>query len=312
MHINKKKVLITGSNGMVGKNLLEHEKAKSYKLLTPTRNELNLQDKNDVLFWIERNKPDLVIHAAGKVGGIQANIADPELFLTANLEIGVNLINACNEFGVKNLINLGSSCMYPRNASNPLKEINILNGELEPTNEGYALAKICIQRLCDYLSKKDHSLNYKTLIPCNIYGKFDSFQKSKSHLLPSIISKISYAKKEKHSSVEIWGTGKVRREFMYAGDLADAIWYCLERIQNLPSSLNIGLGYDYSILEYYQAVSEVLGFDGDFTFNINKPEGMKQKLVDITMIKKLGWFSKTSLKEGVEKTCKFYSERILE
>ena len=308
MSLDKKKVLITGSSGMVGKNLIEHEKAKSYKLLIPRRNELNLQNKNDVLFWIENNKPDFVIHAAGKVGGIQANIAEPELFLTANLELGINLLNACSELGIKNLINLGSSCMYPRNASNPLKENDILNGELEPTNEGYALAKVCIQRLCDYFSKKDKSLNYKTLIPCNIYGKFDSFEKDKSHLLPSIIEKISSAKKEKDNSVEIWGTGKVRREFMYAGDLADSIWFCLERIKNLPSCLNIGLGFDYSILEYYQAVSEVLGFDGDFTFNTKKPEGMKQKLVDISMIKKLGWESKTSLKEGIEKTCNFYSE----
>ena len=308
MSLDKKKVLITGSSGMVGKNLIEHEKAKSYKLLIPRRNELNLQNKNDVLFWIENNKPDFVIHAAGKVGGIQANIAEPELFLTANLELGINLLNACSELGIKNLINLGSSCMYPRNASNPLKENDILNGELEPTNEGYALAKVCIQRLCDYFSKKDKSLNYKTLIPCNIYGKFDSFEKDKSHLLPSIIAKISSAKKEKDNSVEIWGTGKVRREFMYAGDLADSIWFCLERIKNLPSCLNIGLGFDYSILEYYQAVSEVLGFDGNFTFNTKKPEGMKQKLVDISMIKKLGWESKTSLKEGIEKTCNFYSE----
>ena len=169
--------------------------------------------------------------------------------------------------------------MYPRYAENPLKEESILSGELEPTNEGYALSKICASRLCEYLSKEDKNIFFKTVIPCNLYGRYDSFSSQKSHLIPSIIVKLHNAIINKIDNVEIWGDGSVRREFMYSSDLADAIWFCLENIEKIPNTLNIGCGKDYSILEFYEIASKIINFNGIFKFDINKPQGMRRKMV---------------------------------
>ena len=300
------KVWITGATGMVGRNLLEHPKASSNKLLIPSRSELDLRDKRAILVWLEKNEPESVIHAAGKVGGIQANIANPAEFLSTNLEIGVNVISSCIQLGIKKFINLGSSCMYPKNAKNPLSTESLLTNSLEPTNEGYALSKIACQRLCQYHSEENIDSHFKTLIPCNIYGKYDSFKKEDSHLIPSIIRKIHEAKSEGLNQVEIWGNGKARREFMYAEDLVDAIWFCLERITELPNSTNIGMGYDYTILEYYKYISEILEYNGSFKFNLNQPEGMKQKIVEIDFISKLNWKHKINLRKGIKLTYDYF------
>ena len=304
------KVWITGASGMVGKNLIEHPEAKKYKLLIPNRNELDLLKKESIINWLEKYKPDAVIHAAGKVGGIQANIANPTDFLSINLEIGVNVITSCMKSNVRKLINLGSSCMYPKQAKNPLKVEYLLTSSLEPTNEGYGLSKIISQRLCQYYCRDNFNSFYKTLIPCNIYGKYDSFKEKDAHLLPSIIRKVHQAKLENCNQVEIWGSGKARREFMFAEDLADAIWFCLKNISKLPDSTNIGLGYDFSILEYYKTVSKILNYQGRFIHNFNKPEGMKQKLVDIDIIKKLGWKNQTELKKGIKITYDYFKSTI--
>tara|TARA_Y100001968_G_scaffold312739_1_gene336236 strand:- start:397 stop:1323 length:927 start_codon:yes stop_codon:yes gene_type:complete len=304
------KVWITGASGMVGQNLIEHSQANQYQLLIPTRNELDLLNKESIINWIDKYKPDAVIHAAGKVGGIQANIANPTDFLSTNIEIGVNVITSCMKLNIKKLINLGSSCMYPKQGKNPLKEESLLTSSLEPTNEGYALSKIVSQRLCQYHCRNNINSFFKTLIPCNIYGKYDSFKEQDSHLLPSIIRKVHKAKLENRNQIEIWGTGNARREFMYAEDLADAIWFCLKNISTLPDSTNIGLGQDFSILEYYKTVCEILNYQGNFIHNLNKPEGMKQKLVAIDIIKKLGWKHKTDLKKGIKITYDYFISTI--
>ena len=305
------KVWITGASGMVGRNLIEHPEANKYQLLIPNRSELNLLNKESIINWLKTNRPDAVIHAAGKVGGIQANIANPTEFLSTNIEVGINVISSCIKLKIKKLINLGSSCMYPKDARNPLNVDSLLTNSLEPTNEGYALSKIVCQRLCQYYSEENISSNFKTIIPCNIYGKYDSFKEEDAHLVPSIIRKIHEAKVKGINQIEIWGSGKARREFMYAEDLADAIWFCLENINKLPHSINIGLGYDYTILEYYENIAEILKYKGNFKINLNKPEGMHQKIVAIDIISKLGWKHKTEFKRGIESTYKYYKSRLI-
>ena len=304
------RVLITGSKGLVGKNTATHVSANNHELLIPGKEELNLLDANQTNRWLRENNPELIIHCAGRVGGIQLNMQNPDKFLYENTVIGLNLINSAFCNGIPNLINLGSSCMYPRNTNNPIKTKQILSSELEPTNEGYALSKICIERYCKYLTNKNKSLNYKTLIPCNIYGKYDNFHPEFSHMIPGVIRRIHEAKVRHKSSVEIWGSGEARREFMYCEDLADAIWFCVERIESLPQSINIGMGKDFSILEYYKSIQEVIDFKGEFYLNKNKPIGMKQKLIDSSEINKFGWHPKFSLKEGLAATYNYFINNI--
>ena len=305
----KMSVLLTGASGMVGRNFLEHHEACNFEILAPSGSGLNLLDYATVKEYLINFKPDIVIHAAGKVGGIQANIREPVRFLLENLDMGRNLVWAAHETGIKKLINIGSSCMYPRNAPNPLKEDMILHGELEPTNEGYALAKIAVARLCEYIVRENPEYQYKTLIPCNLYGRWDKFDPSNSHLVPAIIKKVHDAIIANGKEVGIWSSGTARREFMYAGDMADCLVHAIRNFNSLPLSMNVGLGYDYTIDEYYRITAEVIGFKGKFVHDLSKPEGMRQKLVDVSRLKSFGWQAKTSLEEGIEKTYKFYLER---
>lgn len=300
------KLLITGARGMVGKNLLENQEIQGHQVLQPTRDELDLSSREKVEAYLDQHRPDLVIHAAGRVGGIQANIKNPVAFLVENTDINRNLIGCSYKVGIKKMINLGTSCMYPRNAVNPLKESMILQGELEPTNEGYALAKVMAQRLCEYIMKEDPTFQYKTLIPCNLYGRFDHFDPQNSHLIPAVIRKVDDAKNSNINSVEIWGNGEARREFMYAGDLSDAISQALRNFETLPHLMNVGLGVDYSVNEYYAAVAEVIGYKGGFSHDLSKPVGMKQKLVSTEVAQNWGWKSKTGLHQGIEKTYAYY------
>ena len=297
-------VLITGSTGMVGRNAAEMLIEKEFKILTPTRSELDLMNSEEVMRYFKSNQIDIVLHAAGLVGGIQANIEKPYSFLSVNSQIALNVINASIETGIERLINLGSSCMYPKDCQDELTEDLILTGSLEPTNEGYAIAKIMASKLCDY-AQSEFGLSYKTLIPCNLYGKHDNFHPVRSHMIPAVIRKVHDAAKT-NNSVEIWGTGEARREFMFVDDLIDFITWSLDNYDQLPNLINIGLGHDYSIKEYYQAIAEVIGFTGDFTYDLSKPEGMKRKLCSIQKQSQLGWKTKHSLKEGLEKTYQFY------
>lgn len=303
-----KSLLITGSTGMVGRNIIEYfEKNSKYQLFTPRHSELDLLNYSSVSSYIAQMKPDMIIHCAGVVGGIQANIANPVKFLVDNAQMGQNIVLAAQANHVLQLLNLGSSCMYPRNAPNPLTEEMILTGQLEPTNEGYALAKIMTAKLCSYISQTS-PLKYKTLIPCNLYGKYDKFDPEKSHMIPSAIRKVASACRQNAKSVEIWGDGTARREFMYAEDLADAIAFVIEYFDEIPDLLNVGLGHDYTINEYYHAVAEVVGFKGEFEHDTNKPVGMKQKLVCTQKLSHLGWQPKHNLISGLTKTYQYYME----
>jgi GDP-L-fucose synthase len=304
------KIFLTGGTGMVGRNILENSKSNKHIFVAPTSKELNLLDRDAVRSSLSQEMPDLIIHSAGLVGGIQANIANPVDFLLKNTDMGLNVISSAASVGIKNLINLGSSCMYPREASNPLNESLILRGELEPTNEGYALAKILATKLCEYIVREDSTKSYKTLIPCNLYGRHDKYGKTNSHLIPAVIRKIHEAKEAGDETVTIWGDGSARREFMNAADLSDFIYFVMDRLEKIPQNLNVGLGHDYSIEEYYRAVASVVGFEGSFEHDLNKPVGMRQKLVDISQLESIGWTYKTKLIDGIKQAYEFYKEDI--
>ena len=303
-------LLLTGGSGLVGRNIQNHYASNKWNIIAPTSNDLNLMDYTAVKSFFNACKPDIILHCAGRVGGISANIMEPVAFLDTNVIIGRNVIMGAREAKIKRLINLASTCIYPREAQNPLKEECILEGKLEPTNEGYAIAKIVALRLCQYIRKEDPGYNYKTLIPCNLYGRFDKFDPKKSHLLPAIIHKIHHAKITDKQSVEIWGDGSARREFMYVEDLADAIYFSMESILDIPDLMNIGVGTDYTIKEYYESVAKVIGWQGEFVFDYSKPTGMAQKLSDISLQSKWGWQPKTTLKEGIRLTYKYYLENV--
>ncbi len=305
------KILITGANGMVGKNIVHFLLDKSYKLLNPSHTELNLLDKQAVNEYLLENSPDIIIHCAGIVGGIQANIANPVKFLVDNVQMGINIIQSSYEIGVKKLINMSSSCMYPRYAQNPLSEELILTGELEPTNEGYAIAKVTATRLCEYIYRENKAFQYKTVIPCNLYGKYDKFDPKHSHMIPAVIKKIHEAKATHQKSIEIWGNGEARREFMYVEDLADFIYYAIQHFEKMPQNINVGLGYDYTINEYYDIIAKVVGYKGKFVHDLSKPIGMKQKLIDDTKLRAFGWHYKTSLEEGIFKTYQYYKQEVI-
>ena len=308
INFQQKKILITGGSGMVGRNFIENKGSKNYHLIAPTRKELNLLEFEKVSSFISKNRIDLIIHAAGRVGGIQANNREPLLFLQDNAEMGKNIVFAAKKQKIKNLINLSSSCIYPKNVGTPLKENFVLTGPLEPTNEGYAIAKIFVQKLCTYINKENIDLKYKTIIPCNLYGKYDDFSLDSGHLLSNIINKIYNAKLNNLDKVIIWGNGSVRREFMYVGDLVDFLYYSIENFFEMPEIMNVGVGKDYSVLDYYKIVAKNFGWNGSFDFDISKPVGQKQKLVSVKKLTKFGWKSKVSLKKGIDETIKYYLE----
>jgi GDP-L-fucose synthase len=306
--MTRRRLLITGGGGMVGRNLLAHPGLDRWEVEAPTRAELDLQDGAATAAYIAALAPDTIVHAAGRVGGIQANIAHPVAFLVENLDMGRNLIMGAYRAGVPHLLNLGSACMYPRGHADALVEEDILTGTLEPTNEGYALAKLAAARLCQYIRHERPQLQYKTLIPCNLYGRFDSFAPDRSHLVAAAITKLHAAKREGRDVVEIWGDGTARREFLYCGDLADAIVRAIDDISALPDLLNIGVGDDHSIDDYYAVAARVVGWDGRFAHDRSRPVGMARKLLDIGRQRQWGWQAPTTLEQGIALTYRHYRE----
>jgi GDP-L-fucose synthase len=294
----------------VGKNIREHPSADKWEILAPTRRDLDLTDLSSVSQLVKKHQPDIIIHAAGLVGGIKANIQDPLRFLDVNASIGRNIIMVAKDCNVSKLINLGSSCMYPKSVQSPLTEDKLMEGKLEPTNEGYALAKLFTTKLCQYISEESSNMHYKTLIPCNIYGRHDNFNLETAHLLPAIIQKIHTAKVNNLSTVRIWGDGTARREFLYAEDLAGAILLAAEDLHKIPNIMNIGFGLDYSVNEFYETVAEVLGWKGSLERDLSMPVGMTQKLNGIDRQKEWGWKAQTSLETGIKRTYQYFLENL--
>ncbi|MDO8586177.1 MAG: GDP-L-fucose synthase [Armatimonadota bacterium] len=300
------KIYVAGHTGLVGSSIARRLTARGYdNLLLRTRREVNLTDAAAVSELMRAEKPDLVILTAGKVGGIQANIGDPVGFLVENLRINDNVICAALEAGVRDLLYTGSSCMYPKDYNNPLKEEYLLAAPLEPTNEGYALAKISGAKLCEYCGRQ-YGVNYKTLIPCNLYGPGDHFRPESSHLIAAIVDKIRKAQTTGAKTIEIWGDGSARREFLYIDDLTDFMCDCLEFMDRLPDYLNVGYGKDHSVLDYYTMAAEALGWDGEFTFDTSRPVGMATKLLDSSRAYDYGWNPRTGPTEGIRKTYEYH------
>nr|P33217.2 RecName: Full=GDP-L-fucose synthase; AltName: Full=GDP-4-keto-6-deoxy-D-mannose-3,5-epimerase-4-reductase; AltName: Full=Nodulation protein NolK [Azorhizobium caulinodans ORS 571] len=300
-----KKLLITGGRGMVGRNLIACAARSGWEIIAPTSVDLDLRNAEAVEQYIRRQLPDVVVHAAGVVGGIHANIADPIHFLADNAAMALNVVMSSFRSEVVTLINLSSSCMYPACIEGPLKECDILRGPFEVTNEGYALAKTVGLKICEYIDKLPN-FNYKTLIACNLYGVGDNFDPRRSHLLPAIIEKIHKASQCGSESVSIWGDGTARREFMFAYDFAKIIIKALEVPELIPSSMNVGVGKDLSVLEYYSLVARVIGWSGEFVYDLNRPVGMRSKLMDITHLTALGWVPERSLEGGIRSTYQYY------
>ena len=299
-----KTILILGASGFVGKNFLSNAEATKYKILSPFSDELDLLNKDEITSYLKRSKPDFIINAAGKVGGILKNIKSQYSFLLENTLINLNLISASKEQKVKNFINLSSSCIYPSNFNKPIKEDDLLTDRLEKTNEGYALSKIIGLKLTEYIN--DDDFKYKTIIPCNLYGPHDNFDTNFGHMIPSVVNKSHNAKVKEHKTVKVWGDGTSKREFMYIKDLVEFIYFSIKNFEKLPNIINVGVGYDYTIKEYYQMISRIIGYDGKFEYDISKPQGMKRKLVDISKLNDLGWTHKYSIEEGLMDTYKFF------
>ncbi|MDO5706618.1 MAG: NAD-dependent epimerase/dehydratase family protein [Paracoccus sp. (in: a-proteobacteria)] len=279
------RVWLTGGNGLLGRAI--RRQARGVTLLAPSRAELDLTDRGAVAGWLAANPVDAVIHAAARVGGIAANIADPAGFLTDNLRMNDAVISGADAAGVGRLVFIGSSCIYPRDYRQPLVEGDILAAPLEPTNEGYALSKLAGIRLCDYLSARGRT--YRTLIPCNLFGVDDHFGAPGAHLLAAAIHKVILAQASGADTVEIWGSGQARREFLDAYHLARFIWDALPRLDDLPPVLNVGAGEDRSVNEWYALIAELAGWTGRFIYDLTQPEGMQAKLMSSDLAARFGY-----------------------
>lgn len=273
-------------------------KQPDFSITAPHRKELDLLDQAAVRNYLQSHKFDAVIHTAAKVGGIKANQSMMSAFLTENIQINTNIIEESRKAGIEKFIYLGSSCMYPRNFNGMLQEDDVLKAPLEPTNEGYAIAKIAGQRACQYITR-EYGVSYKTLIPCNLYGPGDHYDPEHSHLMAAIIRKTHNAILSGSPDIEIWGTGTPRREFVFVDDLAGFILDKLEQIDSLPDILNTGMGKDHSVEDYYRKVANITGFKGTFTFNHSAPDGMTHKLMDCHKAATYGWKPETSLEDGI-------------
>lgn len=314
--LKNKKIYLAGHTGMVGSAISRELFKKNYRhLAVRDLNKLDLRNQNDVNRFFESEKPEIVIIAAAKVGGILANNTYRAEFIYDNLMIQSNIIHASYINKVEKLIFLGSSCIYPKLAPQPLKEEYLLSGFLEYTNEPYAIAKIAGIKLCESYYKQ-YGCNYFSVMPTNMYGPNDNYNLNTSHVLPALLRKFHESKSNNLPSVTLWGTGNPMREFMYVEDLADAMIFLMEKInandlyENGISHLNIGTGTDLTIAELAAIISDVVGYHGKIEYDKSKPDGTPRKLMDVSRINSLGWKYKTELRDGLEKAYKWYLENI--
>lgn len=302
------KIFVAGHNGLVGSAVVRKLLENGYEnIITKTRQEVDLENQSSVYKLFLETKPEYVFMCAAKVGGILANQTYPVDFIRSNLLVQQNIIDASFYSGVSKLLFLGSSCIYPKYSPQPIKEEYLLTGELEPTNEWYAIAKIAGIKTCQAYSKQ-FGFNAISLMPTNLYGQNDNFNLNSSHVLPAMIRKFHEAKMNE-TDVTIWGTGTPRREFLFVDDLADA---CLHLMNNYDSTeiVNVGTGEDVSIKELSEIVKDVVGFSGNVLYDTSKPDGTPRKLLDVSKINSLGWKHKVGLKEGVQKTYSWYMENL--
>ena len=302
------KVLVLGGSGMVGSALCRRLDSESVEVLAPDRKKLNLLDERAVSAYLTRHTPDCIYLAAAKVGGILANDTYPAEFLQQNLAIQNHVIHHAWKCGVKKLCFLGSSCIYPRLAPQPISEDSLLTGPLESTNQWYAIAKIAGIKMCQAY-RKQYGFDAISLMPTNLYGPDDNFDLQTSHVLPALIRRFHEAKEQGSASVTIWGTGTPRREFLHVDDLADAAVYLMANYSS-PEIVNVGVGEDLSILELAQLVAEVVGYSGEIETDPSKPDGTPRKLLDVSRLHGLGWRHKINLREGVETTYRWFRHQV--
>ena len=299
------KIYIAGHRGMVGSAIKKCLNLNGYNnIIYRTSDELDLRNQKKVSLFFEHEKPEIVILAAAKVGGIMANMSAPAEFLYDNLMIESNIIHSSYKNNVKKLLFLGSSCIYPRLSRQPMKEEYLMDGKVEPTNEGYAVAKIAGMKLCEMYNKQ-YGTNYISVMPCNLHGPGDNFDPVRSHVVPGLIRKFHDAKVNNLPSVEVWGTGKAKRELLFTDDLADACLFLLQKYQG-NNFFNIGMGIDITIGELAEIIKDIVGYNGKIIFDKTKPDGMPQKLLDITKLKEAGWSYKTELEAGLRITYQWY------
>jgi GDP-L-fucose synthase len=302
------KVYVAGHRGLVGSAIMRKLELKNYKnIICRTHKELDLTDQQAVNELFVSEKPEYVFLAAAKVGGIFANDTYPAEFIYDNLMIETNVINAAYKYGVKKLLFLGSSCIYPKFASQPMKEEYLLTGELEPTNEAYAIAKIAGIRLCKHYNQQ-YGTNFISVMPTNLYGPNDNFDLQTSHVMPALIRKFHEAKINNESKVVIWGTGKPLREFLHVDDMADACVYLMDNFnaEDMGEFVNIGVGKDVSIAELSETIRDIVGFEGEVLYDTSKPDGTPRKLLDVSLLNSLGWKHSIDLKEGIKNTFEWY------
>jgi len=313
------KVYVAGHRGMVGAAIVRRLKDAGVKnILTRTHKELDLSSQQDVQKFFSENDIDYVVLAAAKVGGIHANNTYPAEFIYSNLTIQNNVIHEAWKAGVDRLLFLGSSCIYPKHASQPMSEDSLLTGELEPTNEPYAIAKIAGIKMCESYNRQ-YRTHYRSIMPTNLYGPNDNFNLENSHVVPALIRKFHEAKINNEPTVEVWGTGKVYREFLHVDDMADASVFVMgledqiyeANTRPMNSHINAGTGKDITIGELAQLVKEVIGYKGEIVFNTDKPDGPPRKLLDVNRLEKMGWSPKIKLKEGLEQTYEWFQNNII-
>jgi GDP-L-fucose synthase len=305
MGIVPEKIYVAGHNGLVGSALVrEIERKGQSQWIGASRSDFNLCDRKSVFDFMHENKPDAVIIAAAKVGGIVANDTYPVEFLTENIQVQSNLMDAAHSCKVPNLVFLGSSCIYPKFASQPISEDALLTGPLEETNEAYAIAKIAGVKLVQAY-RKEYGYRWTSAMPTNLYGPGDNFDLQSSHVLPALMRKFHEAKERKEDSVTLWGSGKPKREFLHVDDLAKAVLFLLAEYDDLIA-INVGTGIDVEIRELAEMISAVVGFTGNTQWDTSKPDGTPRKLLDVSRVNALGWHSEIALEQGIANTYKWY------
>jgi len=303
---NKRRIWVAGHRGMVGSAIMRRLVGEDAEILTVDRRDVDLREQDAVRQWVARAKPDVIILAAAKVGGILANDSYPADFLFDNLVIETNVIQAAHLANVEQLVFLGSSCIYPKFAPQPIKEDALLTGPLEPTNEWYAVAKIAGIKLCQAY-RRQYGRRYISIMPCNLYGLNDNFDLSTSHVLPALIRKFHAAKAAGKMEVVVWGTGTPMREFLYVDDLADAVVFLMDRYDG-SEPINCGAGSDVSIRQLAETVGRVTGFEGKLVFDTSKPDGTPRKLMDSSRLAALGWRPKIGLEEGIREVYRWFAQ----
>ena len=312
MDLSDRSIFVAGANGMVGRAVVRELTRHGHeRLLTPSSAELDLTNQKSVNDFFAAERPQIVVVAAARVGGIAANNEFRADFIYENLMIEANVIQAAHLYGTEKLLMLGSSCIYPKNAEQPMREEELLSGYLEFTNEPYAVAKIAGIKLCESYYRQ-HGRNFLSVMPTNLYGPHDNFDLRSSHVIPALIRKFHEAKESGANTVEIWGSGKPLREFMYVDDLASAVVFVLENVEADDiyglgiSQLNVGTGKDISIKETAEMIGDIVGFTGEIVHDTEKPDGTPRKLLDVSRLADLGWRYTTELREGLESTYKWY------